>query len=233
MMIVQPARFAQPFACAIDPYAANRVFFLRGQGANGAKPSTDELGNALTWTGAAAIVTGASTPYGSALRIATPASDYVSGPRGTSFALPGDFTMRARVYRDSGDYCTIMSHEAYAGAENGNWVFRLGPSSVNFRAFDAGQTNDINLDFTASVPTSSWFEVEASRVGSTLYLLLNGTVVGSGSMTKSLGSTSNNAVVIARQTTASSSSAYYSDVTILKGVGAHTASYTPPSLPPC
>ncbi|MGA1858817.1 LamG-like jellyroll fold domain-containing protein [Azospirillum sp. 11R-A] len=237
MMIVQPARFG--VACAIDPYAANRTFFLRGQGANGATPSTDDLGNALTWVGGTQISTAQSAwaSYGSSVRVASPnAPGYVSGPRGTGFALPGDFTMTARVRLDSVSYCTIMAHEAYNGSENGNWVFRLLPDGMEFRSFDAGGTNPEQVAVTGlSIPTAGAFvEVQAARVSGTLYMFWNGSLVVSGALANSLGRTANNAVRVGIGTTgALVTPAYYDDVTILKGVGAHTASYTPPSLPPC
>lgn len=224
-------------ACAVDPNAASRVLLLRGQGADATTPATDDLGNALTWSGAQ--ISTAQTPwpsYGSSIRIASPSTtNFVSGPRGTNFALPGDFTMRARVRLDSVSNCTVFAHEAYNGAENGNYVFRILSDGIEFRAADAGGANVEQVIASGiTINSGAFMEVEASRISGFLRLAINGNVIASGTLAKSLGSTSNNAVRIGVNTTGGTvTPAYFADAVILKGVGAHNSSYTPDTSPPC
>lgn len=229
------------FICTIDPLAASRVLFIRGKGANNTQPAVDELGNTLTWVSNGSIVTAAGdsawASYGSSIRINYPNNPtYIQGPRGSNFSLPGDFTMRARIKRDSVSYCTIFAHEAYNGGENGNFVFRLLPDGIEFRAYDANSSN-MELVIVNNITMNdagSFIEVEACRLNGFMRLSYMGSVIASGNLTKALGSTANNAVRLGIGTTGGLfTPTCYADAIIFKGVNAHTGSYTPATQPPC
>ncbi|MFP5516923.1 MAG: LamG-like jellyroll fold domain-containing protein [Alphaproteobacteria bacterium] len=229
------------FTCDIDPLAASRVLFIRGMGANNTQPATDELGNALTWVSNGSISTAAGDSawpsYGSSIRINYPNDPtYIQSPRASNFSFPGDFTMRARIKRDAINYCTIFAHEAYNGSENGNFVFRMLPDGMEFRAFDAGGANQeqVIVNNITMTDAGSFIEVEACRASGFMRLSYNGNVIASGNLAKALGSTANNAVRLGIGTTGGQfTPTCYADAIIFKGVNAHTGSYTPATQPPC
>lgn len=236
MMIVQPARFG--VACAIDPYAANRSFFLRGRGANGAKPTTDELGNPLTWGGGAQISTAVALwpSYGSSLAfngtnayIGVPDSLFGFGIGGGPFS----FGARFRTSVTPSPYAFIMNHSA----GNGGWgpggeqcILYLNSSGALVWQFWSGGSI-ASIFGSTNLCDGATHEALVTYDGTTTRLFADGALIGT-----TTGAYTDVADTSTRIGSAVSGSNWFNgymvDVTVWNAA-VHTAAYTPPTLPPC
>lgn len=228
MMIVQPGRFGA--ACAIDPYAANRVFFLRGQGANGAKPTADETGKPLTWNGNAQISTSNSKwpAYGSSVSVQGNGGFGVTTPWHTDFDVgTGMFTARGYVYVTAGQGAVVFGSQR----DNKYMLLYVEPGSSNLRFLMSTDGASWAVSITGPALSTGWHDAEVGRAADgTIRLFADGAVVATTSNTGAPAAVDFVGVGgYASQTWYGN----YSDAQFHKGACLHTAAYTPATLPPC
>ncbi len=179
-----------------------------------------------------------STPYALAANYAgawssTASAYYDGGARSLSmlgnaaFAFgTGDFTvecfMNFQGYVKSPNYAGLFDTRASNGS--GGFVFALSPGNL----LSAGDGTTMLTAGTAFTP-NQWIHVAVSRQGSTMRLFVNGTQVGSGSITTNYTSTST--ALIGNAWDGYQFNGWLSNMRVVKGTALYTANFTVPTLP--
>lgn len=231
-------RWGASKACAIDPSAASRTFFMRGDGVAGAKPTTDELGNAVTFNGSAAL---ASSPkywpdYSTATRIpgsgnvALPVTAFDQGFGGTPFSI----LLRLAVLGGTGGQIILQN-----GAGAGSW----GPGGIQYHLWAStggglnwqwyGSSSPSNIFIGGDWTAGAMHEWLITYDGTTTRGYFDGSLSASstGTYVKVSGSTCRLGQDVAGGQQANIA---VNDLTVYNSVALTTASsYTLPTLPPC
>jgi hypothetical protein len=151
--------------------------------------------------------------------------DYCSIASSPAFALSGDYTIEAWVYRtDSGTQRAIVD---LRGGSYVNVLFYMN-SSNQLTAFNSTSSW---ITSTNAIPLNQWVHVAIARSGSTVKQFINGVVDGTATNTDT--NVSSGPVYIGRQngTTSNDWLGYISNVRIIKGTALYTSVFTP-SLSP-
>jgi len=230
MFFIDPYKVAPP--AETDPYFANVVLLLHGNGVNGAQVFTDNGPLELVPSGITGTVQTSTTQSeygGSSIYSAgagTPGNTFAYTPGGGPFAFgTGDFTIEFSIYdqntitTNNGVFCSRATF-----GEAGWLVQRGGGPAVYYTG--AGDAPTIGALITAG----AWTKVAFSKVGSTIYAFTNGVLSGS------TAHTSNSTVgsffyVLKLGWINGNFQGYIDEVRITKGVGRYTASYTPRTTP--
>lgn len=240
MMIVQPARFG--VACAIDPYAANRSFFMRGNGTDGAAPTQDNLGTAVT-TSASGRTKYATSPkywpqYSTALYFDN--SGYTTAGSNFNFGSGGSpFSLLLRSWFVTGGAGEIAQPILATGNGFGSWgpgglqnEFRLiSATTIRFNLYSGSSPYSFDFSAPASIMDSA-HEILITYDGTTTRGYIDGSLRNSttqaytaigGTLTARIGDPTDSAYVRQSMT----------DFTSYSACLTTASSYTPPILPPC
>lgn len=194
-----------------DPYFANVVLLLHGEGANGSTTFTDHssFGKTVTVTGSTAVSTAEYKYGGSSIKGA--ASSRLSCALGTDGSMTGDFTI-----------------ELFALNGGVNVIF-AGPSGTGYLYSGAFQDyGGPNLSIDTTQLSGVWNHYAISRTGSTIYAFKNGVLADS----KTYSGTVNLQTVFLGYYPPNDNlhfTGYYDEVRVTKGVGRYTAGFTPPA----
>jgi hypothetical protein len=140
----------------------------------------------------------------------------------------GDFTIEAWVYPTSTSSASIVSNRAAGGADT---VFTCAFTTANGLFLHTQNTAVLNSG--TNVTANTWQHVAFVRSSGTLKIYLNGTSVGSASMSQNLSST--NAIYIAKDGTKNDGgqtglfTGYIDDLRVTKGLARYTANFTAPT----
>ena len=147
--------------------------------------------------------------------------DYLSLSSNTAFALSGDYTIEAWVFRtDSGTQRAIVD---LRGGSNLNVLFYMN-SSNQLVAFNSSSTW---ISSTGTIPLNQWTHVAICRSGTSVKLFING--VNDGTATNSDANVSVGSPYIGRQngSTGNDWLGNISNVRIVKGQALYTGNFTP------
>ena len=237
------------FAVCYDPsiFTLYRVLGLHCDGTNGSTTFTDVCGKTVTANGNAQI----STAQYPALTGKTSSGyldgsgDYLSIPDSASLELGySDFTFRARIriagYSPSyaGDYYfAIFAKDASAGRSYNVQIVGTSSSftTLRFTGF-SDNTTSTTVDGSFSFALNTWYDVEVSRSGNLVYLFIDGTLLNAGgtAFSRTLQDTTQILKIgghIWDGTYLGYFNGYISEVEIYKGIGLHTADFTPSTIP--
>ena len=237
------------FAVCYDPsiFTLYRVLGLHCDGTNGSTTFTDVCGKTVTANGNAQI----STAQYPALTGKTSSGyldgsgDYLSIPDSASLELGySDFTFRARIriagYSPSyaGDYYfAIFAKDASAGRSYNVQIVGTSSSftTLRFTGF-SDDTTGTTVDGSFSFALNTWYDVEVSRSGNLVYLFIDGTLLNAGgtAFSRTLQDTTQILKIgghIWDGTYLGYFNGYISEVEIYKGIGLHTADFTPSTIP--
>ena len=235
------------FAVCHDPSAISlyRVLGLHCDGTNGSTTFTDVCGKTVTANGNAQIST-AQYPAltgktSSALFDGT--GDYLSIPDSEDFNLGGsNFSIRIR-FRLAGwannnggfYYSTLVSQwvagdTAYAIDLNGTVS---SYTNIYFQGYD---TSARLVSVSVSLSLNTWYELEVTRSGNTVYIILDGTLLNAGGTAFSYTIRNSSTTLkiggsVYDGTYPSYFNGYISEVEIYKGISLHTANFTPSTDP--
>lgn len=194
-----------------DPYFANVVLLLHGEGANGSTTFTDHssFGKTVTVTGSTAVSTAEYKYGGSSIKGAT--SSRLSCALGTDGSMTGDFTI-----------------ELFA-LNGGTTVIFAGPSGTGYLysgAFQDYGGPSLSIDTTQS--TGVWNHYAISRTGSTIYAFKNGVLADSDTYS---GTVNLQTVFLGYYPPNDNLhfTGYYDEVRVTNGVGRYTAGFTTPA----
>ena len=223
------------------------VLGLHCDGTNGSTTFTDVKGKTVTANGNAQI----STAQYPALTGKTSSGyfdgtgDYLSIPDSADWGFgSGDFTLRAHIRlagyatNNAGEYqSSIVSQDIPTSRA---FAFNVkGTSSsfttMHFIGFSDNSTYTI-VSGSYSFALNTWYLVEVCRVGNYVYLFVDGGLLNTGgtAFSRTLQDSSTTLKVGAEEYDATYKyylNGYISEVEIYKGVGLHTASYTPSTDP--
>ena len=163
--------------------------------------------------------------------------DYLQVTANSDLSLTGDFTVEYWTYLkgSSANMRQISTGNYYTSGKNGNWSFGINTTSstnnVAFGSYD-GQSNfeKVVAPYTQA-SLNSWYHLAATRVGSTVRLFVNGELVASGTISKSLVDGADGGLQIGRLTTYGDHNGYISNLRIVKGTALYTSNFTPPTGP--
>jgi hypothetical protein len=235
-----PPIAAFPEPSAYDPYRRFVTALLPFDGATASTAIGEITGKTVTVVGNAQLSTAQSTWGGSSLLL-DGAGDYITIPDSADVTFGArNFTVEAWIRPNAyhggnaGSYAFgIVSKDLNSSRE---FTLNLVGTASSFTSLQfAGFVNNstpttITGAFTFSLNT--WYHVAASRVGNTLYLFVNGALVGSGAFNLTIQD-GTQSVSIGRSGYDATYTYYFSgnidDVRITNGVGRYTATFTPPA----
>ena len=223
------------------------VLGLHCDGTNGSTTFTDVKGKTVTANGNAQI----STAQYPALTGKTSSGyldgtgDYLSAADHADLELgSGNFTLRCRVRiaawspSYAGDYYfALFAKDASTGRSYNVQVVGTSSSftTLRFNGF-SDNTTGTTVDGSFSFALNTWYDVEVSRSGNLVYLFIDGTLLNAGgtAFSRTLQDTTQILKIgghIWDGTYLGYFNGYISEVEIYKGIGLHTADFTPSTIP--
>ena len=142
----------------------------------------------------------------------------------------GDFTIEGYFYTTNNNGTIASSQNYYSGGSNGNWLIRISSATqLAFASYD-GAGNEEYTEFTARYQTNTWHHFAFVRSGTTLTCYLDGSSVGTLTVSKSLSDGSNG--ILIGEDSANLNPEFngkISNFRINKGTALYTTNFTPPS----
>ena len=209
-----------------DPFRANVVLMLHGDGLNGSTTFTDSspLPKTMTAFGAAALST-SSKRFGSASLSFPTTSSFSATATSTDYDLgSGDFTIECWAYLNTLGADTNMVAKWLAGGDS--FIFGTNGTALIFIYVVGGTQFTVSAAGTVSI--GSWMHLAVTRTGTTLRLFVNGLQVQSASIIGAIVYSAASSLFVGFGTTVNM---LLDDVRITKGVSRYTASFTPPTAP--
>jgi len=172
-----------------------------------------------------------------------PQNSFIDVKPHSDLSLPGDFTIEMWARLLAGPNITdnarqLSSKGYFTAGSDGNWYLGLSHYSsaeVLFYTYD-GQSGAESVPGNIATPDlDRWYHVAAARSGSTLKLFLDGTEVGSGTVSKGLDDGGNNGLLIGGNSKNKGTDTYgdaygwISNLRIIKGRALYTAAFTVPT----
>lgn len=222
-----------------DAYWASVVALLHFDGADASTTITDATGRAWSVGGNAQIDT-AQSQFGGASLLLDGNDDYITAVDSSDFYFgAGDFTIEGFLrltgsLPTAGNYKFIASRDAIPSPRGWRLLVDGDAGGKLVFADNQGGTAHILTDPTA-FPLNTWTHVAVSRVGNTLYLFNNGTLVDSEDITGVTFNDSGTAPLIGTGRNGGTPVANWSfnghldEFRITKGVGRYSATFTPPA----
>ena len=216
-----------------DPFWSNVVLAMHMEGANNGTVFTDSKASKVFTGNAGAITSAENIKYGSsALKLSG-----ASGCNLTSTTTPtdyefgtGDFTIELWAY-DNGIYGSVRALLDKTVTYNSSMDFRLIVNASGQLEFSVGPTTaTVFTATTRKVPIYAWTYLAVSRVGSFLYLFIDGVLVHTGAASFTVGNVNTTFTVGSYNDggTGSAWTGYIQDLRITKGTGRYSDNFTPP-----
>lgn len=209
-----------------DPHSAHSVLALHMNGSNGSTVFTDVscIPKIITPYGNAQISTAQSKFLGSSAYF-DGAGDYLVAPDSVNWAFgTGDFTIRFFAFvPDAISNGVIVDMNSFDGANDGPIVRVSGNNVLGF-AFSGPHPNIQQY----TINYNQWYFVEFSRKGTTTYCFVDGSLLGTNTVSTNLYSQK---ITIGSYCLRNNYyyKGYLQDLLIYKGVALNTANFTPPS----
>ena len=207
-----------------DPYWANVIYLLVGNGANGTTTNiidSSNLNATLTRYGSPVIST-AQSKFGSG-SLYVNGSSYVSGPTIPSYALPGDFTVEAWVYINVYQPGPLLAIGTY---DNGVWLRSQQGTEccINATFFS------LPASYDSIFPLNTWLHIAITRSGTTGRLFVQGILKSSITVSGTVNTTGKPVVIgVSPHGPTEYTNDYTYDFRVTKGVARYTANFTPPT----
>jgi hypothetical protein len=148
--------------------------------------------------------------------------DYLTIPGNAAFQFPGDLTIEAWIIWD-GTY-----------SENGRIIYGTGgPGSLDqWGMFSpGGLIYFAGISSSTSPPINRWVHLAVTRSGSTIRHFIDGVASGSGTVSSTIGSTTNTLYIGFRGDGYHPWYGYISNFRIIKGTALYTSNFTPSTTP--
>lgn len=214
-----------------DPYWANVVLLLNGNGVDGSTTFSDlsDSGHSVTATGSVEVDT-AEKKFGTgSILFSSGLSDSLEIADSTDFDFgSGDFTLEAWLNVNN-----TASRTVFAKWSSFQQSFFLGGGASNYGFYYSTAGTDPNLAITLNPwpSTGTWFHLAVCRDGSNLRMFVDGTQEGS---TFNIGSTSffdgSGPLIIGDNSTINPAfDGWMDEIRITKGVARYTSNFTAPT----
>ena len=215
------AVYTAAFAPPVAPLSFNANAVLQVNGTSAAV--YDSAMMATYETAGSSISTGVIKKYGNS-SVYFDGNDYLISPSNPSFAFgTGDYTIEAWVYPTS-----IRNGEnlVYATDVTGGTSFGFNQTQIYVGARATGY--DLQVSYT--MQTNTWTHIAVARQNGTARIFANGTLVGSGTISRSCPQ-GPAGIGDYPSLTGNGVTGYLDDVRITRGVARYTANFTPPTTP--
>lgn len=215
---------------AVDEHFANVSALLHFNGANGSTTFTDVTGKVWTPYNGVAIST-AQSKFGGASGLFNGTSHYLDTVASADFTFgTGDFTLELQYRPDSvpgGTYRNLLADLLYVAA--GGWSLYQFGAGIEF--WRGGAPAVKIAEKTSGLAANTWAHIEVSRVAGITKAFIDG-VPGSGG-TDTTDYTNNRLQIghVFSTPTHYYAMGYIDEVRVTKGVGRHTSTFTPPTVP--
>lgn len=225
-----------------DANYASVGLLLHGNGANLSTTITDNgpTPKVVTPVGGAKISSDAWTGrLGNGSIKLNGSADYCTVPYSADFDFPADFSLETICYLTAwsasygGNYGAVLLSRYLAGGTNTGWQVTLNGTASAYNSLNV-YTGLTNLAVTGlSLALNTKYVIGVFRTGSTLKVMIDGTVVGtftnSANFTRSTGST----LYVGKSgdpTVQYHFPGYLEEIRITKAVGRQSAAYTPSAI---
>jgi len=214
-----------------DPYFSNVSLLLHADGANGSTSLVDSTHiSTLTANGIAAVETSAVKFGTGALQLSNGSSaGWVTAPGSSALDLSvGDFTIEFWVYPNASGP-QILINKANNTSYYPWQILINGSGALEARGFNSG--NGLVYDMNGpTVTTGVWHHVALVNAGSALTLYLDGTSVGTASLSTPLYSAVSDPLSIGAYSGGLYPlNGYMDEIRITKGLARYVANFTPAS----
>ena len=210
-----------PAVAATDPDFASVILLIHCNGSNGSTTFTDSSSYAHTiTTGGSAAVSTAEKQFGTgSLSVGFSGVGYIDTPAGSTFSLPGDFTIECWLKVDA----SVGSTPALLELNNyGNGIL--------IRSDDT-YINGGTVSWTGLVNTS-WRHLALTRSGSTIRWFRDGVVDATTYTSSATLNSANGKLRFGANIHTSGGNpmkGYIDEIRVTKGVARYTANFTPPT----
>lgn len=234
-----PYRYRSPYVAAreiivtgtTDPYAANVVLFLKGDGTNGSTSIIDSSlsPKTITRVGDTQIST-AQFKYNSSIYF-DGSGDYLTSPTNTDFEFgSGDFTIETWIYPIN--FNSVDGGFIALGAQSGSasWILRgTNAGLISFTYWTAPTTAASFSTASGVLPLNQWNHVAVTRQGTSLRMFHNGILVASRTDTFTLANTDRPIQISYGFSSLSArfQQCYQDSLRLTKGVARYTANFNP------
>jgi hypothetical protein len=226
-----------------DPQFNYVTMLLHGDGTNGAQNNTflDSSTNNFTITRNGNTTQGSFSPYGSNwsnyFTSSSGVGAYLRAPSSSAMQLgSGNFTIECWVFLDKVAENAFIGRSPFDNTNN-EWVFQSGPSNnIRFAYSTNGSDSQTVLESTTNIPISTWTHVAVVRNSSTLTFYINGTSVGSSSISATIYSGNTTTTIGSYAQSAYPNgyavpNGYLSNIRLVKGTAVYTSNFTPSTTP--
>jgi hypothetical protein len=164
--------------------------------------------------------------------------DYLSIPKNGALASPGDFTFEAWIYPTSTNTGTLCGFGV--NQSNGYSALNWRITSTTMQTYWSTNGSSETLISGGTIVQNVWQHVAATRSGTTIRLFLNGTQVGTGTVSGALytGSASTggaNSYTIGSYFSSSAAAVFFTgyitNFRYINGTALYTSNFTPPTAP--
>lgn len=191
----------------------------------------DESSNGFTVSEFGGIArTGTNPIIGAQSLLFDGSNDYISVPSNTALSIGGDFTIDFSVRWNT----SVTSYVPFFSVNSGvtstaSWRLIKNGTSMDFQYYtDATGTVEQTVAFTYTFSANTDYNIRYSRVGTTLYFFVNGSLVASNTMNGTIRAMT--LPLFVGRYLSNYGAVRMDEIRITKGVGRSTSSYTP-SLP--
>lgn len=232
-----------------DPNFENVTLLMHGDGTNGAQNSTflDSSTNNFTVTLNGEVQQGTFSPFGDNWsNFFDGTGDYLTAPDNAAFDFgTGDFTIECWVYINANSSAnssgarptTVFSTFPASGTLTAAYAFVINGSTtdtgtgIGFSNWQSGVQSFISA--TATVSQHKWNHIAVARSGTTTKLFLNGSEIGSGTLSNQTVNCSNTVQIGRTGYTGflDEINGFISNLRVLKGTAQYTGSYSVPTVP--
>jgi hypothetical protein len=163
--------------------------------------------------------------------------DYLTAPNNAAFNFgSNNFTIECWFYQTSSSSSgSFISQWQSANDANSSWQLMASDGATSTPAFTFNVTTPVGITSSSTYSLNCWNHIAAVRNGSTVTLYLNGTSVGSSSISGSIRSVTNPVGIATRGGSAGNlnfTNGYIFGARVVNGTAVYTANFTPPTAPP-
>jgi hypothetical protein len=219
------------------------TMLLHGDGTNGAQNNTflDSSTNNFTITRNGNTTQGSFSPYGSNwsnfFNGSSGTGAYLTAPSSSTMQLgSGNFTIECWVFLNKVAENAFIGRSPFDNTNN-EWVFQTGTSNELRFAYSTNGSDTQTIFGTATtIPISTWTHVAVVRNSSTLTFYINGTSVGTNSMSATIYSGNTTTTIGSYAQSAYPNgyavpNGYLSNIRVVKGTAVYTSNFTPSTTP--
>ncbi len=230
---------------SLSPYGIDGYtkLMLHMDGTDASTTFTDEMGHTWTASGNAQIDT-AQYKFSTASGLFDGAGDYISAPDSEDWNLGSNnfqIDMWVRFNSLASNISPLFMGRVNWNTVAGDWMFYYRGISTDDRLeffyTTDGTISTVHRAYGAWTPSlNTWYHIEVSRSGTSIYLFVDGTQIGSTytAGTDVIWSSSTQAMRIGISTDSDNTTAmngWIDEVHFENGIAGHTSNFNPPTIP--